>query len=66
MPISLDLNNQLQPETVVSVQIGDPGVSLSVANAVNPQQPGQFSSFIPIFCLVFSWVLTCVIVEMRS
>ncbi|KAG5050846.1 hypothetical protein JHK87_003044 [Glycine soja] len=39
VPISLDSNNQLQPETVVSVQIGDPGVSLSVANAVNPQQP---------------------------
>lgn len=54
MPISLDLNNQLQPETVVSVQNGDPGVSSSVANTVNPQQPGQFSSFIPNFYLVYS------------
>jgi len=54
VPISLDLNNQLQPETVVSVQNGDPGVSSSVANAVNPQQPGQFSSFIPNFYLVCS------------
>lgn len=54
VPISLDLNNQLQPETVVSVQNGDPGVSSSVANTVNPQQPGQFSSFIPNFYLVYS------------
>ncbi|KAK7392797.1 hypothetical protein VNO78_21245 [Psophocarpus tetragonolobus] len=39
VPISYDSSNQLQPETiVVSVQNLDPGVSSSVANAVNPQQ----------------------------
>ncbi|KAL2333798.1 hypothetical protein Fmac_015011 [Flemingia macrophylla] len=34
-----DSNTQLQPETVLSVQNGNPGVSSAVANAVNPQQP---------------------------
>ncbi|XP_027345175.1 TSL-kinase interacting protein 1 isoform X2 [Abrus precatorius] len=37
--ISHDLNTQLQPEAVFSVQNGDLGVSSSVANAVIPQQP---------------------------
>ncbi|XP_014509919.1 TSL-kinase interacting protein 1 [Vigna radiata var. radiata] len=37
--ISRDSNTQFQPEPVVSVQKGDPGVSSSVANAVIPQQP---------------------------
>ncbi|KAK7262955.1 hypothetical protein RJT34_30537 [Clitoria ternatea] len=37
--ISHDSNTQLQPETVVSVQNGDPGTSSSVANAAMPQQP---------------------------
>lgn len=40
--ISRDSNTQFQPEPVVSVQKGDPGVSSSVANAVIPQQPGLF------------------------
>ncbi|XP_020207335.1 TSL-kinase interacting protein 1 [Cajanus cajan] len=37
--ITHDSDTQLQPETVVSVQNGNPGVSSAVANAVNPQQP---------------------------
>jgi hypothetical protein len=41
--IVTDLNTQLHPEIVVSVQNEDPGVSTSLANAVIlPQQPGQF------------------------
>ncbi|KAK7376090.1 hypothetical protein VNO78_34942 [Psophocarpus tetragonolobus] len=38
-PISHDSNDQLQPKTVLSVQNGDPGVSSSVVNAINPQLP---------------------------
>lgn len=38
--ITHDSNTQLQPEAAFSVQNGDPGVSSSVANVVNPpQQP---------------------------
>ncbi|OIV93582.1 hypothetical protein TanjilG_04814 [Lupinus angustifolius] len=36
---SLDLNTQIYPETVVSTQKEDVGVSLSLTNAVIPQQP---------------------------
>ncbi|KAL9327134.1 hypothetical protein ACSQ67_007779 [Phaseolus vulgaris] len=37
--ISHNSSTQFQPEPVVSVQNGDPGVSSYVANAVIPQQP---------------------------
>jgi len=40
--ISHNSSIQFQPEPVVSVQNGDPGVSSYVANAVIPQQTGQF------------------------
>jgi len=53
--ISHDSNTQFQPEPVVSVQNGDPGVSSSVANVVIPQQPGLFcASIILIFNLLSS------------
>lgn len=54
--ISLDSNTQLQSETVDSVQNEDPGVSSSPANAVMPQQPGQFSNFrLYSFYLSYGW-----------
>lgn len=38
--IALDSNTHLHPEAVVSIQNGDPGVSLSLTNTVMVQQPG--------------------------
>lgn len=56
------------PETVVSIQNGDPGVSSSLENAVMPQQPGQF--FALAFLLEYNSIKhqalmldACVIVE---
>lgn len=49
----LNSNPQLVPETDVSAQNGDPGVSSSDANAIMPEMPGQLFNLHAYFSFFF-------------